>query len=530
MANEDNTLFLIYNGEIYNTLELRKYCEDRGHRFRSHSDGEVILHLWEIEGPDSLARLNGIFALALADGRTGEVVLARDRMGVKPLFVVADDKEMWFASEISALEMAGARLGSFDTVGLAQFLSFLWIPDPRTPYRNCRSLLPGGVLRWSGGEVFETSITPITEEASQAGDVCGEDLVEQGRAFLQQAVERQLLSDVPIGIMASGGIDSSLLWWAAGDRLQSAITIDWSGDQDTEGLSEDTEAVRALSAITGTPVEYASVGQRNMEELPPSGDLFADPAYHLTRLIAEYASGHGMKVLLSGHGGDEVFAGYRRHLVVPMLERIRVGGLGSAMARLLSAFGGRSVHVEYLARLCRAASQSDELSAYMQLCTYSNAAERARVLGCTEAEVSDEVVWQQHRTVFDALPQQWSLLRRVRALDLAVYMPGLGLAYTDRAAMRHGVEVRVPWLDLDLVRWGLRLPDDALVRGRTGKWLPRQIARQVLPELISTRPKRGFGIPTSMIRRDGTSAGSRGFRQGTYFSHAEEQLRQYMAG
>lgn len=153
-------------------------------------------------------------------------------------------------------------------------------------------------------------------------------------------------------------------------------------------------------------------------------------------------------------------------------------------------------------------------------------------LGCTEAEVSDEVVWQQHRTVFEALPQQWPLLRRVRALDLAVYMPGLGLAYIDRAAMHHGAEVRVPWLDLDLdlVRWALRLPDDALVRGRNGKWLPRQIAQQVLPELISTRPKRGFGIPTSMIRRDGTSAGSRGFRQGTYFSHVEEQLRQYMAG
>ncbi|MGD0084269.1 MAG: asparagine synthase (glutamine-hydrolyzing) [Acidimicrobiales bacterium] len=529
LANEDETLFLSYNGEIYNSPELRRHCEKSGHRFRSHSDGEVILHLWEMEGPSGLARLNGIFAIALADSRTGEVVLARDPMGVKPLFLSYMDSTLWFASELEALKVAGAPIGSMDPVALAQFLSFLWVPDPRTPYSGCRSILPGHVVRWSNGTIEDSVFVDVIGESTQQEDLFGVDLVEQGAQLIREAMSRQLLSDVPIGIMASGGIDSSLLWWAARGKVDRAITIDWSHEVRDEGLAEDTHAVGLLGESLGTPVHYLPGSDTPFNTLPSSGDLFADPAFQLTRRIASYAHDEGLKVLVSGHGGDELFGGYRRHLIAPLLGRGHFGAAGRSLANLLQGVPGRNVSVEYLARLARAVGESDELSGYMQLCMYSTAAERARVLDCTEAEVSNDVVCQRHREVFERLPRRWSRLRRVRALDLAVYLPGLGLAYTDRGGMEHSVEIRVPLLDLDLVRWGLRLPDEALVRHRTGKWLLRELATRELPDLIGARPKRGFGVPTHMLRTGTGSGGQRGFRQGAYFGLAEQLLGEFIS-
>src|SRR5262249_18400655 len=157
-------------------------------------------------------------------------------------------------------------------------------------------------------------------------------------------------------------------------------------------------------------------------------------------------------------GGDELFGGYGRHRVAPLLPYLRLGLSGKALGQLLNRHAG-GLRAEYLARIARAAAERDPFASYMQLCTYSTAVQRAAVLGWRETEVSNEIVWQRHRAVFDSLPSGISFLRKAMALDLAVYLPGLGLAYNDRAAMEHGVEVRVPWLDLDLVRWSLTLPD-----------------------------------------------------------------------
>jgi asparagine synthase (glutamine-hydrolysing) len=162
----------------------------------------------------------------------------------------------------------------------------------------------------------------------------------------------------------------------------------------------------------------------------------------------------------------------------------------------------------------------------MQICTYSTAVERAKVLGCSEAEVSNEIVWQQHRAVFNSLPSGISFLRKVMALDLAVYLPGLGLAYNDRASMEHGVEVRVPWLDLDLVRWSLTLPDSLLIRRQRAKWLPKELAACVISPQVAERAKRGFAAPASRVA-PGKRPGSLGFRQGRYFALATSLLEQH---
>jgi asparagine synthase (glutamine-hydrolysing) len=533
MTNEDESLVMMFNGEIYNSPELRRECEDAGHHFRSRMDGEVILHLWEMEGTQALARLNGIFAVALLNRSTGELFLARDPIGVKPLFYTQQADRLWFASELTALVAAGAPVGTHDLVALAQFLSFLWIPDPRTPYVNAHSLEPGHVLRWRRGNGSLHRYTPALHPAEAPARIAASDVVAETEQRLDAAVQRQLLSDVPIGLMASGGVDSSLLWWSARDALDRAFNIEWADAPGSEGLHEDTAAVHQLSNRLGTPVDFIRGEQAPVSELGPAGDLLADPAYGLTKLIAGAAQTRGLKVLLSGQGGDELFAGYRRHRVARLLQRAPVQALARMTRRPVQRLGSRGLRSEYATRFAHAAAEREPLRAYMQLCTYSNALDRARALGCSASEVSDEIVWQRHRQVWEALPRKLSYLRKVMALDLTVYLPGLGLTYVDRAGMEYGVEIRVPWLDLDFVRWTLTLPDNALILHGRGKWVPRMIAERRLGRDAAHRPKRGFGAPIERIQGTSRSqgvTGTRGFRQGEYFSLAATLLQSFSSG
>lgn len=529
VTDERGRLLLSFNGEIYNHRELRQLCESRGHRFTSRMDGEVIVHLWEDEGAACLQRLNGIFALAMVDQSSGEVWLARDPLGVKPLFHLVDRRGLWFASEPEGIVGLGADPGPLDVVALAQFLTFLWIPDPRTPRTRVRSILPGQLLRWRAGE--ELRYLSFGSELIADPDpprLRLETAADQLEARLRGACQRQMFGDVPVALMASGGIDSSLLWWAGRDELAGAYTIDWAETGGAERLDEDAATVRALQSLSTWPVTFLSGERRETFQGPLSGDLFADPAFDLTRLIAQRARHDGRKVLWSGQGGDELLAGYRRHRVARLLadQPARAIGLAHRAVRAVPAVGSGSSwgqRSEYATRLLRAAAAPSFFERYMHLCTYSDAPERARVLDCSVDEVGDHLVWERHREVYDSLPSGLSPLRRALALDLRVYLPGLGLAYVDRAGMENGVEIRVPWLDLDLVRWSLGLPDDILA-AQGGKGPARVLARRVLPHLVADRAKRGFAAPIERVRRTGRPSGGRGFRQVHYFGHAARQV------
>lgn len=529
ISNEDGSLLMIFNGEIYNSDELRSHCLAGGHTFRSSMDGEVILHLWETEGIQSLNRLNGIFALAIGNTGTGEVVLARDPLGVKPLFYSTDkENRLWFASELTALRAAGAPVGSPDLVGLAQFLSFLWIPDPRTPYAGAHSLRPGHVLTWTPTSVRHERYSPPFKPTYGTDYPTAEVALRDAGERFQGAARRQLMADVPVGLMASGGVDSGLIWSATKEVIVKAYTISWDTDGGDERLSEDVLAVRALQRKFQTRVDYLPGSSASKGTLPPSGDLFADPAYQLTKLIAKAAHEQGIKVLLSGQGGDELFGGYRRHSAAPWVGRVRLGGVGRAAESLARGLGSQRLRTEYAARVLRAMSEPDPFDGYMQFCTYSSPSERARALGCFESEVSNDIMWQEHRHVFDSLPVDASFLRKVMAVDLRVYLPGLGLAYVDRAGMEYGVEIRVPWLDLDFVRWSLSLPDHLLIRRGRGKWLTRELASRELGPKVAQRPKRGFAAPTSTVHVGETARGDKGFRQGEYFARATSILKEFL--
>ncbi|MGZ4790799.1 MAG: asparagine synthase (glutamine-hydrolyzing) [Ilumatobacteraceae bacterium] len=520
ITNEDGRYVMVFNGEIYNHLELRAFCESKGHTFSSRMDGEVILHLWEMEGAQCLRRLNGIFAVAIADTETGELFLARDPMGVKPLvYATAADGSITFASEPSAVVQLGGADQTPSLEALACFLTFLWVPDPLTPFAAIRSLPSGHVLTWRAGQpthlVRYRSMTPdVAAIERRTFDQAESELDEHLRA----ACQRQLLGDVPISIMASGGVDSSLIWEASRNGLAQAFTIEW-GSAEGEGSHEDSDAVKVLERSLGTPVTYLNGRQAADRYLPLGGDLFADPAFELTRLIAQHTRAAGRKVLLSGQGGDELFGGYRRHMVAPLLGHVYTGALGRRLPAIVSRLPG-GFQAEFASRLARATSHRDPFRRYMELCTYSTAAERAAVLGCSEREVADDVVLRRHRDCWDSLPTGLSFLRKAMTLDLQVYMPGLGLSYVDRAGMEHGVEIRVPFLDLELVDWSFTLEDHHLVRRMSGKLLPKSLARKTMPREVIDRPKRGFGAPSSTLATNGRAAGERGHRQGRYFNLA----------
>ena len=523
MSGEDDRFTMVFNGEIYNHLELRDYCRSKGHTFASAMDGEVIVHLWEMEGAACLRRLNGIFTVAMVDKVTGEVCLATDPLGVKPAFYVDRGEQFAFASELSALAGLGIELGPLSVPALAKFLSFLWIPAPETPFTDVHALPPGHLLRWTPGERLRVEAYRVPQpHPEQAERMSAETALMQLRERVDAAVRRQLLGDVPISIMASGGIDSSVIWQAAGPGVAQAYTIEFASG-DAEGVGEDAAAVRLLQGAIGTPVTFIDGSKVGASFLPLSGDLFADPAFDLTRMISARTRADGRKVLLSGQGGDEVFGGYRRHMIAPLLGRAYTGAVGHAAVRRL----GGGMLGEFGARFAQATTRRDPFERYMELCTYSTTAERAKVLGVSEREVDESVVWARHRRYWEALPKSLSYLRKAMALDLGVYLPGLGLAYVDRASMEYGVEARVPLLDLELLEWSFTLPDELLVRRFAGKQLLKSLARQVLPPEVVDRPKRGFGVPASNLDVDDV-VGDRGHRQGRYFGFARQTLDRWM--
>jgi asparagine synthase (glutamine-hydrolysing) len=527
MTNESGDLVMIFNGEIYNHEELRSLCEGRGHRFGSRMDGEVILHLWEDEGPSGLARLNGIFALAIGRPRTGEMWLARDSFGVKPLFYRLNQGGLSFASEPAAMEHLGrdGNSDALDELALAQFLTFLWIPDPLTSRKAVRSLLPGHYLAWdpSGNVLIQPYGTPLWPE-TQPDPIGTAGALERLQVQLQDAVDRQLMSDVPLGLMVSGGVDSTLLWWASRGKLDGVYSIEWPAGASDENLHEDAQAVRTLERSFEESVSFLE-GERRPLGFPASGDLFADQAYQLTKQIASRARTDGVKVLLSGHGGDEVMGGYRRHAVAHSLLTPKPK---AALARFAAAPIPRLAGLkgEYLQRVRRAVMQPDPFDAYMELCTYSTSAQRARALDADERDVSDEAVRARHREVWESLPPTLSMLRKAMALDTTVYLPGLGLSYMDRAGMSQGIEIRVPWLDEDLFRWSLTLPDQLLVRRMSTKVLPRKLVGRLFGPDIAKRPKRGFAAPVAAPSAGFPGAG-RGFRQEAIYSEALRLLKEF---
>ncbi len=502
MANEDDTLWVTFNGEIYNFPEIRAELVAKGHRFKSRSDTEILLHLYEEEGADMLARLNGMFAFALWDSRRRELLLARDGFGVKPLYYAEIAGGFLFASELKALLAEPSLPRDVDFAALHYYLAFLWAPAPSTMLKAVRKLEPGEAMIVRDGRIARRwSFYDLPYDGTRS-DAFPDELCQQLRAHLGTAVSRQMISDVPVGAMLSGGLDSSAIVAFAAESGQRipCYSIGFAGG-DMDGSPADLPYAARVAKHLGLELREIRVRPAIIAHLErmiwhldePQGD----PAPINVMLIAEQARRDGVKVLLSGAGGDDLFSGYRRHMALgyerwwswlPLPVR-------RVMARLAENAPASTTLGRRLAKVWQHADGSD---GERMLGYFDWSSERPR-----RSLYSPDVRARLHDVRTEAplersllrIPAEADRLNRMLYLEARHFLADHNLNYTDKASMAHGIEVRVPFLDPNLARFATTVPPAWKQRGREGKAIFKRAMEPTLPREVIYRPKTGFGIP-----------------------------------
>jgi asparagine synthase (glutamine-hydrolysing) len=489
IANEDGRITVVQNGEIYNYRELRHELERAGHRFSTSGDTEVLVHLYEEHGERFAERLRGMFAVALWDSERNRLVLARDRFGIKPLYYREAGDELAFASELRALPR-----GEIDLDSLEAFLSFNSVPGPLTIFRGVRKLQPGHVLTWENGrsELIQYA-RPAPVRASEVRGEEEAELVEELRARLRDSVRAHLVSDVPVGVLLSGGIDSSMLAaLAAGETSEPLRTFSIGFE---ERSFDELADARLVAERYGTQHRELVLRPDAALLLPalaeafdePFADSSALPTYLVSQLAAE-----DVKVALSGEGGDELFGGYYTYaadllaqktgwtapLLRPFIER-----LPSSSARASFDYRAkRFVRAAHLPPLERHHGWKEIFSpdARAELTGRRSEFDPVGVLRARFAETEGA-----------------ELLARLQDVDLGTYLVDDLLVKTDRASMAHSLEARVPFLDPVVTNFALALPSRHKVRGLRKKVLLRKAAAPLVPPELLRRRKRGFSIPAA---------------------------------
>jgi len=492
ICNEDGRLWIAFNGEIYNYRQLREDLLRRGHRFATHSDTETILHLYEELGERCPERLIGMFAFAIWDAQERKLFLARDRLGIKPLFYSGDGERLVFASELKALLARGGVRRELDPEALDHYLTFMYVPAPRTILKEVRKLPPGHTLTASDGRVqvrrYWSPPEPADVRASGSPAAAAEELAD----LLQEAVRCRLMSEVPLGAYLSGGLDSSLVV-ALMSRASAEPVNAFSVGFEERGFDERPHA-RLVAERFGANHRELVVGHQSADALPaviraldePVADSAAVPTYFMARLTKEHVT-----VVLTGEGADELFAGYSHYKLLCWADRLSglsPGEAAAAMGRWLGpGLLGRGA--AYVGRL------RDRAAAYLALKSVFTPEEKAG-LYAGDLRAALRTATPPEETVRSNLrPGDGPYLNQLLRLDLCTWLPDDLLVKVDRMTMAHGVEARVPYLDHRVVEAVMRMPPSWKLRGLTDKWILRRAAEGVLPRRIVRRRKTGFAVP-----------------------------------
>lgn len=502
MSIQNGDVWIVYNGEIYNHLELRKRFGTEA--WKSHSDTETILRGYLLHGKKIVEMLNGIFALAIFDRRSRELFLARDQMGVKPLYYYADGTTFAFASEIKAFLRLGMQSRQLDPDAFRAYLQFLWSPGERTPFAKVRKLLPGHhlTIRLDGPpepRIEKYHEIPFDGRYSNASEA---DLVDELDHRMRVAVKRQLLSDVPVGFFLSGGLDSSLIVAMARQETSgnlNCFTIDTGAgkmDGDATDLAYAIRVAEHLGVNLHRIDATASLVEQFDDVIWHLDEPQADPACALVEQIARAARSMGSVVLLSGAGGDDLFSGYRRHQMLRLewLSRPLSGQLGSLMKRAMHSLPLPGA----AGRRLRKAANGWGMSRLDRMCSWylwTDPDTAGDLLSPEFAGVSRTDWCQYLKDSLANIPDEHEDLNRMLYWDLKYFLADHNLNYTDKMGMAAGVEIRVPFLDLELVDFACHLPVDMKMRGWTTKYLLRKVAGKYLPRDVIYRPKTGFGAP-----------------------------------
>lgn len=496
MFNEDKNLVIIYNGEVYNHADYREELESKGHVYRTHCDTETILHLYEEYGPRCVELLRGMFAFAIWNKREKTLFIARDRLGVKPLYYVHDaEGNLFFGSEIKTLLEAGAITPEINYNALPDQFANHGTSRDETLYKGVKRLLPGHTLLWKDGEIhlekfWDVSFEPKHDARSDA------EFIEEWRDLFKHSVKLRLMADVPLGMFLSGGIDSSAIAAMMSTMVDEPIKTFSVGFAERE--ANEFEFARMVAKayktdhheITITPEEFfAELPKLIWHEDEPLGFIACVPLYFVSRLAAEH-----VKVVLTGEGSDEILAGYARYNKALQLlnygekyESLTPSFVRSAIKTGVSAIGGRLTRT-FLTR------RNDIENLFLDnFAVFGKSMQAGLFSASTKARITEQNPYHYQNQWLDGTDAD-ELLDKFLYVDTKTYLHEL-LMKQDQMSMAASIESRVPFLDHKLVEFTARLPVRMKLRGGTTKFLLKEAMKGILPDEILNRPKMGFPVP-----------------------------------
>jgi asparagine synthase (glutamine-hydrolysing) len=498
--NEDRSKVVVFNGEIYNFQELRTALLQRGHRFTTSSDTEVLLHGWEEYGDGFVARLRGMFAFALWDLRARRLLLARDRVGKKPLYYTQDGERLLFGSELKALITDPSLKRALSMEAIDDYLTFGAVPAPRTIYQNVQQVPPAHYLVWEGGRTRTVEYWDVAyrDLPARSEDEC----LEQFDSIFTEAVRLRLISDVPLGAFLSGGVDSTAVVATMAsllDRPVATTTVTFG-----ERAFNEAPHARTVADTLRTDHEEVVVKPRAVDILPtlvwhldePFADSSAIPTYYVSQ-----AARRRVTVALSGDGGDEVFAGYQWRYGLNLLEARLRGWIPRPVRRgvvgPLAAIWPKADRLPRPLRwkfLLRNLSLDPEQAYFNDMSLFTPADKRGLLSDGFRQGLNGYDPFTAFRTHFDRVRGQ-DHLRRILYVDLKTWLPNDILVKMDRMAMANSLEVRSPLLDHHVIDFAAGLPSEMKYHGRTSKYLLKRFAERRVPPSVIHRPKMGFSIP-----------------------------------
>ena len=495
---------LVYNGELYNYRTLRAELIVRGVRFVTESDTEVVLEAWRYWGPDALLRFRGMFAFALFDERTGELVLARDPLGIKPLYYLRRGDGVVFASELKALVAAAGSELRMEPGALVASMLYYWLPEQRCAIDGVQKLPGGSWARLRPDGTFSVrSYWRISDVAAEAAAGPPADL----RSVIEESVTIHLVADVPVSSFLSGGLDSSIVTVLAHQAESDidAYTITFRPeDQRLEAMPDDAVYARKVATRFGIRLHEIEISPDIVDLLPRIVDVLdepiGDPAAINTLLMCQAARERGVKVILSGMGADELFGGYRKHLACVLASNyhrlpagVRHGVVRPAVDRLPVSAAGRGLRYARWAKRFLTFAELPEEPRFRRSYTLYDPSELAALISPDLACHVDQVI-EEHSDIYhdNSLSDQ---VNRMCLADARMFLPGLNLNYTDRASMAASVEVRVPFVDPVVAQAAFSIDGSAKIRRRQGKFALKQAAESWLPHEIAYRPKASFSAP-----------------------------------
>ncbi len=501
IGNEDRTIWVVYNGEIYNYQTLRLQLESKGHLFHTNSDTEVIIHLYEEVGEQCVEQLGGMFAFALWDERQQKLLLARDRLGQKPLFYARDGSDFLFGSEIKAILALHHKKPELDPLAMHDYLSLRFIPPPHTIFKHIQKLPPAHTLVFQNGHIRLRRYWHLSFREKLA--LSESEILEALREWLKRTVESHLISDVPVGAFLSGGLDSSLIVAILNGDLGKKTKTFSVGVQESD--FDELPFARMVAEQYETQHVEERVAANLIQSLPDMIwhlDEPSDPIAACMFQAARLASRH-VKVVLGGDGGDELFAGFDRYVGARYIDSyslmplsLRRGLMGPMLDRLPDSFRYKSLTqklrwVHYLSLQATAAAQYAEATCFFRF-TYEG-----------KRALYSEHLWKElgERNSTVAITEPFNhaeaddLMDRMLYTDFVTRLPEHSLVLTDRMSMAHGLEARSPFLDHELVEFLAKVPAKLKVQNNQPKYLMRKLAANYLPAPILHREKQGFMLP-----------------------------------